>query len=205
MPLPETHRPRATVIKVLGPILLVIAIAIGGLLFVKAHLTGDGADNSSSNQQASAPVSPGTVVPDFSMTSAQGKSAIFSDVAREAKAKVILMNFWATWCEACMVEMPSIVELQTAYKGKGLQVIGINLDENPGSVVPRAEKELGISFPVFSDADGKITDYFDVHAIPLSVVLGSDRKILYIENGERNWNDQDIHEKMDGWLGMASK
>ena len=117
-------------------------------------------------------------------------------------AKVVLMNFWATWCEACTEEMPSIVELRDAYKsGKDF---GSRRDQSGRksrqSPVPRAEKELGIRFPVFTDGDSKITDYFDVHAIPLSLILGADRKILFIENGGRNWNDREIHQKMDQWL-----
>ena len=121
----------------------------------------------------------------------------------DIKAKVILVNFWATWCEACMVEMPSIVQLRNEYKDKGFEVVGVNLDENFEAVVPKATKELGITFPVFSDVEGKITDYFDVHAIPLTVILGAGRKILFIENGDRNWNDQDIHHQLEQWLETA--
>lgn len=99
-----------------------------------------------------------------------------------------------------MVEMPSIIQLSSAYKDKGFEVLGINLDENPETVVPKAIKELGIAFSIYSDTDNKITEYFDVRAIPLSVIVNSNRKILYIENGEKNWNDQEVHHQIDQWL-----
>jgi hypothetical protein len=55
-------------------------------------------------------------------------------------------------------------------------------------------------FPIFQDPENKIADFFDVHAIPLSAVLTADRKILYIENGERNWNDLETRKMLDKWL-----
>lgn len=198
--MPSTSKPASRVIL---PILVIIAVAIGALFVVKAELGNRAQLQDASDAQVSQPAAVGTTIPDFSLTSLEGKSAKFSDIAREAKAKVVLVNFWATWCEACVDEMPSLVQLRNSYKSKGFEVVGINLDENPATAVPRAEKELGIQFPVFSDSEGKIADYFDVHAIPLSVVVdtsGASRKILYIENGERNWNDQEIRKMLDRWL-----
>ena len=99
-----------------------------------------------------------------------------------------------------MEEMPSIVQLRDAYKDKGFEVVGVNLDENSATVVPKAIKQLKIQFPIFQDPENKIAEYFDVHAIPLSVMLNKDRKILYIENGERNWNDQESRTQLEKWL-----
>jgi thiol-disulfide isomerase/thioredoxin len=180
--------------KFIIPVVLIVGVAAGALFLIKSQLGRPGGSSEAASDHGPARV--GSIIPDFSLSSAQGKPAKFSDV----KAKVILVNFWATWCEACMVEMPSIVQLRNAYKDKGFEVVGINLDENQDAVLPKVEKELGIGFPVFGDTEGKITDFFDVHAIPLSVIVGAGRKILFIENGERNWNDQEIHQQLEQWL-----
>lgn len=187
--------PRESLIKMLISLLLTLGLAAGGLYWVKMRMgPPHPSDSAESTGPGSAKV--GATIPDFELTGLQGKKTRFSDI----RAKVILVNFWATWCEACMVEMPSIVQLRNTYKDKGFEVVGVNLDENPEAVLPKAIKELGISFPVFNDSENKITDFFDVHAIPLSVFLGPGRKILYIENGERNWNDQDVHRQIEQWL-----
>jgi thiol-disulfide isomerase/thioredoxin len=174
---------------------VIIVCAAGGLFFIKSQV-----GNKSEETSTTSSTQVGATIPDFALTSIQGKQAKFSEVVSSSKAKVVLVNFWATWCEACMVEMPSIIQLSSAYKDKGFEVLGINLDENPETVVPKAIKELGIAFSIYSDTDNKITEYFDVRAIPLSVIVNSNRKILYIENGEKNWNDQEVHHQIDQWL-----
>jgi peroxiredoxin len=191
------NNPRNTAARFLIPVVGIVVLATGGLYLVKSQLGNK--PMGSAESPAAGPVQVGSSIPDFALNGTGGKSAHISDI----KAKVILLNFWATWCEACMAEMPSIVQLRNEYKDKGFEVVGVNLDENSEAVVPKATKELGITFPVFSDAEGRITDYFDVHAIPLTVILGAGRKILFIENGDRNWNDQDIHHQLDQWLETA--
>jgi thiol-disulfide isomerase/thioredoxin len=181
--------------KFIAPVVVIILCAVGALVFIKKQV-----GPRTEETEATTSTQVGSAIPDFPLATIQGKSAKFSEIISSSKAKVVLVNFWATWCEACMVEMPSLIQLRAAYKDKGLEVIGINLDENPETVVPKAMKELGIIFPVFNDNDNKISEYFDVRAIPLSIVVNSDRKILYIENGEKNWNDQEVHHQIEQWL-----
>jgi thiol-disulfide isomerase/thioredoxin len=194
--------PRKSLVKALLPVLVIILIVVGALYVIKAQMPQKPATEAASadGQQSGAHkggAQIGATLPDFPLKGiAGGKSANLS----EFHGGVTLVNFWATWCEACMEEMPSIVKLRDDYKDKGFEVVGVNLDENGEAVVPKAVKQLKIQFPVFQDPDNKIAEYFDVHAIPLSVVLNKDRKILYIENGERNWNDQESRTQLEKWL-----
>lgn len=192
--------PRKSLIKAFLPVVIIILVVVGALYVIKAQMPQKlAATTTVEGQQAAAPqgAQVGATLPDFQLTGiAGGKSAKLS----EFHGGVTLVNFWATWCEACMEEMPSIVQLRDAYKDKGFEVVGVNLDENSATVVPKAIKQLKIQFPVFQDPENKIAEYFDVHAIPLSVVLNKDRKILYIENGERNWNDQESRTQLEKWL-----
>ena len=115
--------------------------------------------------------------------------------------KPIVVDFWATWCEACMVEMPSILKLRQEFKPKGFDLVAVNVDENPNAVLPKTLKKLGIDFPVFIDEENKLGDLFQIQAIPLTVIIDKDRKVLYIEGGEKDWYSKEVRELMQGWLG----
>ena len=85
--------------------------------------------------------------------------------------------------------------------GRYLGGMGINVDDNPQSVVPEVLKELKIDFPIFRDSeDGELSDLFDVHAIPMTVIVNKARKVVYVENGERDWYGNDIRDQLDRWL-----
>ena len=91
--------------------------------------------------------------------------------ASSLKSKISLINFWATWCEACMVEMPSIVKVYQGYKDRGFDVVAVDLDTNPSAVLPHTMQKYGMNFNVYTDEDSKLADLFQVQAIPLSVVI----------------------------------
>lgn len=187
-----THRTKQnqTWIKVLAPLVILIGVIIGALYIIKSELPQN------NRQESHAEIQPGKILPDFSLTKLSGESIHISDL----KAKVILVNFWATWCDACMEEMPSIVELREHYKNKGFEVVGINLDEKPEISAPKALQDLKIGFPIFKDPDGKTADFFDVHAIPLTVIIDHQRKILLMKDGEQNWNTPAIQSELERWL-----
>lgn len=102
--------------------------------------------------------------------------------------KVVLINFWASWCEACMAEMPSIQKLYDQLKGEGLEVVAINVDDNPQKVVPEIVKALGLTFPIYTEKDNVASKAFEVVAIPYSVVADRKLKIVWAESGEKDWS-----------------
>jgi thiol-disulfide isomerase/thioredoxin len=192
--------------KSLIPVAGIVLFVTGGLFLVRSIWKDkDKAEStnpaSALSQVAEAPapsVIEGTVLPDFSVKQFGSKHGPMP--ISKLGGKVTLVNFWATWCEACMVEMPSLVRLQQAYKDKGLEVVEIDLDEQPEAVLPKTLKRLGIGFPVYLDSGTELADLFDIQAIPLTIVLDKNRKVLLIENGERDWNGQDFRAELDRWL-----
>lgn len=106
--------------------------------------------------------------------------------------KVLLINFWATWCQACMDEMPSIQKLYEQFKDQGLEVLAINVDESPEKVVPQVVSKLKLTFPIFTDPDGELSRAFDVVAIPFSVVADRKQNIVWAESGERDWASEGV-------------
>ena len=180
--------PRNPIWKVLLPVLVIIALVTAGLIAVRSQVEGP--------DEAHAELAVGAQLPDFSLQQ-HGRGPV---KLSEVKAKVILINFWATWCEACMVEMPSISKLRESYHARGLEVFGVNVDEDPDAAIPRTASELSLNFPMATDQDGKLSDLFDVQAIPLTVILDENRNILFIEAGERDWNAADVRAQMEEWL-----
>lgn len=112
------------------------------------------------------------------------------------KGKVLLVNFWASWCSACMSEMPSIQKLYDRFKGQGLEVIAVNVDENPKSVVPAIVQKLGLNFKVFIDIDGALSQKFEVVALPFSIVVDRNFNVVWSEAGERDWASAQVQEEM---------
>jgi thiol-disulfide isomerase/thioredoxin len=105
------------------------------------------------------------------------------------KGKVVLLNFWAGWCGPCLKEMPSLYNLHDKLSGKGLAVIGLNMDESAADGLAMLEKVAGkkAPFPQFSAYEQDIFTRFPVEGLPLTVVIDRKGKIVYARPGERNW------------------
>jgi len=109
---------------------------------------------------------------DFTLADLQGKSWHLRDL----QGKVVLVNFWATWCPPCRKEMPDLQALYDKYKDQGLVVLAIS-DEMAAKVVPFiAEKKIG--YPVLLDPGRKVTELFQVEGIPKSFVYDRDGKMV---------------------------
>jgi thiol-disulfide isomerase/thioredoxin len=178
-----------SVLKIFAPIFIILLLVIGGLYGIKATLPPAktaGITNINRESQLAGLV----------LTQVDGKTVKIADL----NAKILFLNFWATWCEACIEEMPSIVKLRESYKDRGFEVLAINVDENPEAVVPKAIKQLKMNFPIFVDPEGKLSELFDVHAIPLTVIMRKNGEVLTVLNGGSDWNSEEVRAKLERWL-----
>lgn len=109
---------------------------------------------------------------DFTLTDLEGKSWTLSQL----KGKVVLVNFWATWCPPCRKEMPDLEALYNRYKGQGFVILAIS-DEEMAKVAPFI-KDHNITYPVMLDPGRKVNTLFQVEGIPKSFVYDRDGKLV---------------------------
>ncbi len=115
----------------------------------------------------------GTKAPDFELVNLEGRTIKLS----ELRGKIVILNFWATWCEPCKLEMPFFEELHK--KGMAnLEILGINFDE-PASRVEEFVKEYSVQFPILLDPGAEIQKLFRVRGYPTTLIVDKDGIIRY--------------------------
>jgi thiol-disulfide isomerase/thioredoxin len=119
--------------------------------------------------------------PDFKLAGLDGKPLTLAD----SRGKVVLLNFWATWCGPCQAEIPDLIELQQKYKDQ-LQVIGLIVDEDDASVVKSVVAETRINYPVAMTSPEVRTQYGGIAALPTSFVLDTQGRIVQKHEGLRD-------------------
>lgn len=118
------------------------------------------------------------LAPQFERNDFQGRKVSLSSY----RGKVVLLNFWATWCTPCLAEMPRFVEWQKAYGDKGLQIIGISMDDEASSA-KKMEQKLHLNYPVVM-GDEKLGDsYGGVMGLPITIIVDPMGKIRYRHQG----------------------
>jgi peroxiredoxin len=117
--------------------------------------------------------------PNFALPDAQGNEIKLSDL----KGKVVLLNFWATWCGPCKIEMPWFVEFQREYKDKGFAVVAVSLDEEGWEVVKPFAEGLKLNFPVVVGDDELAGKFGGIAALPTTFIIDKEGKIVATHTG----------------------
>jgi peroxiredoxin len=134
-----------------------------------------GASTGTVSAKHSAPMAPA-----FALENAEGKSVALADF----KGKVIILNFWATWCGPCRHEIPDFIELQKEYGSKGLQIIGVSVDQDGWKVVKPFIAQNGLNYPVLLYTEAVYNAYQQLvsteeqGAIPCTFIIGKDGVIV---------------------------
>ncbi len=121
------------------------------------------------------------LAPDFKLATLEGKPLSLA----EYKSKVVLLNFWATWCGPCRAEVPDLVELQNKYKDQ-LQIIGLVVDDDDQAAIKKFVAEFGINYPVALATDGMRLQYGGIPALPTSFLLDAQGRIVQKHEGLRD-------------------
>jgi thiol-disulfide isomerase/thioredoxin len=102
---------------------------------------------------------------------------------RSYRGKVVLLNFWATWCAPCQIEMPQFVEWQQRYAGRGLQIVGISMDDDPALVVS-LRKKLKLNYPVAMGDEKLGALYGGILGLPVTYLIDRTRTVRAEYHGE---------------------
>lgn len=140
------------------------------------------------NPPAAVPAT-GTVAPDFTLQDLNGRTVQLSRL----RGKVVVVNFWATWCGPCKAEIPGFINVYNKYKRKGLEIIGISLDTAGADVVAEFVKKYSINYPVALDKSATQQKYGGVTGIPTTFIIDRQGRIAKRHVG---YMDQTAFEKM---------
>ena len=142
-----------------------------------------------------APLAPTTLAPDFTLRTLDGQKLRLG----EQRGRVVLVNFWATWCGPCRQEMPHLNKLYEKYKASGFVLLGVNVDDDSAQAVGVATK-LGVTFPVLPDADKRVSRQYDLSAMPSTVLIDRDGKVRFVHRGYREGVEQNYEAQIRALL-----
>ncbi len=137
------------------------------------------------------PPSGRSLAPDFNLEDASGKNVKLADL----KGKVVLVNFWATWCEGCQVEIPWFAEFQKKYASQGLVVVGISMDDDGWKSVKPWIKEKQVNYPIVIGNEGLAKQY-GLDGMPLTALVDREGRIADVHHGiaEKTATQQKIRD-----------
>ena len=119
--------------------------------------------------------------PDFTLRTLDGPNLRL----QEQRGRVVLINFWATWCGPCRQEMPHLNRLYDKYRAAGFTLLGVNIDEDGRNAAGVASK-LGLRFPVLLDSDKKVSRMYDLGTMPSTVLIDRDGRVRFVHLGYRD-------------------
>ncbi len=151
---------------------------------------------------APGPVRVGSPTPEFHAATLDGSNRTKS--IADYKGDVVLINLWATWCGPCVIEMPSIQRLYDRYRGAGLKVVGIAVDD-PGfeDRIRGFVQDHNLTFEILHEGSGRIEAAFQTQGIPATFLIGRDGRIRKFSLGAADWDSPANRAVVAQLLGVS--
>ena len=124
------------------------------------------------------------LAPDFTLTDLDGNRHRLADY----RGRVLIVNFWATWCPPCRAEMPSMQRAWEQLEGEGIVILGIDVGEDEDTVF-QFTADYPVEFPLLLDRDSAVIDRWPVRGLPTTFVVDGAGRIVYQAIGGREWDD----------------
>ena len=116
------------------------------------------------------------------------------------RGKLVVLNFWATWCPPCRLEMPSMERLYREFRGEGLEVVAVNFMES-GELVRAFAEEQNLTYPMLLDRRAEIAERYGVMRLPVTVLIGREGEVIAKAVGYKDWYKDDVRELVAALLG----
>jgi peroxiredoxin len=127
---------------------------------------------------AAATLQTGAPAPAFQLNSNAGKPMALADF----RGQIVLLNFWASWCGPCRQEMPILEQLNRQYHGKGVTLLGVNVEPDSAAAVAWL-KATPVTFPILFDTESKVSSLYEVAGMPNTVIIDRKGLVRYIHRG----------------------
>lgn len=134
------------------------------------------------------PAVEGNPAPDFTLNDLSGRPVQLSSL----RGKVVLVNFWATWCPPCREEVPSMVRLNQAMQGKPFQMLAVSIDEGGRDAVQEFFRKEGVSLPALLDKEAKVASRYGTFRVPETYVIDPRGVIVKKVIGGMDWSSPEV-------------
>jgi peroxiredoxin len=145
------------------------------------------------------PIRPGESAPAFALPRVDGGAPIS---LAELRGRVVLVNFWATWCKPCEEEMPAMQRLHQALAGTDFELLAVSVDQSADDVKAFRDR-LGLTFPILLDPERRVSGAYQTYRYPESYLIDRDGRILSRYVGPRDWDAAAYQQRIRGLVAGA--
>ena len=142
----------------------------------------------------------GTTAPDFTLPDLNGANHTLSSY----KGKVVFLNIWATWCQPCKDEMPSMEKLHQRFKDKDFVMLAVSIDKDGKKSVEPFMKEYKLTFPALLDPEGTTSKLYKTTGVPERFIIDKNGTIIHKVIGPRDWGTDPVFGVFEKIIGNAS-
>ena len=135
-------------------------------------------------------VKQGKAAPNFQLRDMEGRMVALSDL----RGKVVLLNFWATWCGPCRVEMPAMEQLYRAYPRKDFEILAVSTDPQGVAVTRPFQQENHLTFPILHDAEYRVGLTYGARSLPMTFMVDRQGVVRQQIFGARDWGAPEAHQ-----------
>ena len=139
----------------------------------------------------------GSPAPNFQLWDLGGKPVSLTDY----QGGVVLVNFWATWCGPCKVEMPAMEKLYREFNRPDFEILAVSTDAQGAAVTRPFRDEMGLTFPILHDSDFRVGMTYGARTLPMSFLIDRQGKVTHRIFGARDWYSPEAHQLIRALLG----
>ena len=141
----------------------------------------------------------GAEAPNFALWDLDGKAVSL----RGQRGRVVLVNFWATWCGPCRIEMPGMESLYQEFNVKGFQILAVSTDLQGAAVTRPFKQEYGLTFPILHDSDYRVGLQYGARTLPMSFLVDRRGLIRHRIFGSRDWDSPEARRLIEYLLNES--